>query len=361
MEPVTLAVAIFSAVGGYALWAWQHRIRPWMAPLNAITSFKTWDRVPVPPELASATSDSVIVPDVPPNVARLAEVSEALDSARRHLRNCEGSPELLTVGRKALESSSTLEEAVKALRLLLRDSGISDTLAQAIMLKKIDIPAFDPTLAEVIDYRIDSTKDNGCLVFEMPTSEIKFGREFNETPVYQKVLTPFAKLVARAEKAKLVSVFEQLRPILPQQISLSREIAKHAEIVANANSRWLLRLLVSNFGSNPFIIFPEGANLLLRDPGITSMRLPCDLTVLDKDGDWVASTSVQVVVPGTTQSLGVITTQPQKDMAQGHLVRAVFEKGTGTATVEVAALGLASMGPRTLRSRPVPFREQDEG
>jgi hypothetical protein len=173
-------------------------------------------------------------------------------------------------------------------------------------------------------------------------------------------LTPFVETVSRQERAKLTNVFEQLAPVLQAQVAISREIAEDSRTILHDYARWFCGLSITNFGATAFVAFRDRAWLHLSDEGMKPIRLLCDLAQRDKDGDWVPSDAVVVVQPGTTQQIGILTHDIQKDMDSGHLVRATYEAGTGSGRVELEVLGLASIGRRRLFSEASVFAQRSD-
>jgi hypothetical protein len=148
----TVVVAIVSAAAGYLIWAWQHRIRPWIAPLGFEESARSWERVPITQELASRINSSIIGPDVSAGSDTLAHVSAAYAAARQHMTNCQGSVEILADGIQRLRAATDVQTMTSALRSILRDSGISDTLEQAFLMSVLSPPLPDPTADPVIHF-----------------------------------------------------------------------------------------------------------------------------------------------------------------------------------------------------------------
>lgn len=352
---VTILVALVSAAAGYVLWAWQHRVRPWVTPLDFYESLHQWERVSVGKELVEASKGSVVVDDVKGPSPRLGVIGAASTAANLHLGEAEVHRETLEQGLDELRAATLPATQIQALQHLLSGS-LSDMLVQAIV-HGLSMPAPDPSGTTVLDFEEDPRQDDGCFVFTLPHGSLKFASDLNSRPAAMKGrLKPFVQLVAQLELDKLIAVFQGLGPFLQEQAVASETIERQTRPILQENTRWNCRLSVTNFGATPFVMFSDRAWILIEDKNTRPIRLEAEIFLLDSDGDWVRAKGIHLAQPGTTQDVAVVTVDAQKDMPSGHIVRALFEKGTALAGVELEVLGLASLGRQRLKSRRVPFR-----
>jgi len=357
---ITILVGVISAVGGYLLWAWQQRIRPWFTPLEFTTSLRAKELVDVPEVLAAATGRSLLIPEIPAQRAFIGAIAEANAMAAVQTEITRNSLKKLRDGITQLQTTKRGADNVETIQSLLVDAGISRTLAMALYVQSIDPPAVDTSIPQTISTIFDPDRDGGCFVFEFPKSTVGFGENLAKMPFARVRLAPFVELASRPATPALAALLRQLQPLLQDEITLAAEVTKASESILDNHARWRCELSITNFGTNPFIVFSDEATLDIRDTGAKPISLPCRVLRRDQDRDWVLSTGVQVIPPGTTQDLGIVTSETQLEMTNGHLVRAIFQKRSGMAQVQIRVHGLASLGRQRLQSQSVAFAEAQQ-
>jgi hypothetical protein len=356
---LTIGVALLSALFGYLVWAWQNRLRPWIAPLEFSGSLRARDRYEVPSSLSLATSKSKVVPNVPAANATMEDIDTSATVAKVYLARTKDSAAVVKKAIDDLGSATQAADKIDAVRRFIRDSGVSHTLVSMMAMHAIAPPPYDPATPQQIPMLYDAQRDGGCYLFEFMHTTVSMGERLEKNPFAKTKVEAFAELVRHLDIPALHQIAIELLPLLHEETELATMIAEKATAILEDHTRWACHLSITNFGTTPFIVFSEGAELLVQDKGTVPITLPCILTHKDEDGDWVPANEVQVIPPGTTQTLGIVTAQAQKDMKHGHLVRAVFEKGSGRAQILLRVHGLATIGRRTLRSQATAFAEPD--
>ena len=139
-------------------------------------------------------------------------------------------------------------------------------------------------------------------------------------------------------------------------MEVHKTIVEEAESIVENYSRWMCRFSISNLGATPFILFPENAIINLKGKHIKPFTLESRILHKDADGDWAEVEGVIVVTSGTTENLSIVTTNVQKDIEGGEVLRKIYESGEASAVVKIQVLGREIPWKRWIKSTAIKFK-----
>lgn len=351
----TVIVGAISIFFGYLISLWRSRLRPWISLLEFSETRKVRDLVEITKKTSDASKESWFMDNLPDSKGSLGEVSDAFNEARHQLKINEGDGGRIESGISQLKSSKNSGDIIKAIRFLLIQQGISGVLELAISRSEI-IPSYDADAEAHLKYYLDDNNNDGCFTIDLPTSLLHFGSRFDSQPFGKNRLLPMVELISRLEKDKLINVFEKLHPIWKNQMEVHKTIVEEAESIVENYSRWMCKFSISNFGATPFILFPENAIINLKGKRIKPFTLESRILHKDADGDWAEVEGVIVITSGTTENLSIVTTNVQKDIGGGEVLRKIYESGEASAVVKIQVLGREIPWKRWIKSTAIKFK-----
>ena len=193
-------------------------------------------------------------------------------------------------------------------------------------------------------------------MIELPTSVLRFGRDFKTQPFRRDRLRPFVEILSRLEKEKIEPVLLGARPLLEQQIEVQKKIRELGDPILAKHTRWQCEFVITNLGSAPFILFSEGALLKVRGKQIRDFDLPCHLIKTSSSkNSWEKVDGVLSVGAGETIEVSVTTKDTQAGTPDGATLRGCYQDRNATAQVTLRALSNTVPWKRTLKSTELTF------
>lgn len=351
------STALLTAVGSYFLWVWRQRARPWMTIVGVFDATAGDETVHVDAELAELTRRIHFG-------SRFISEGTSLGTIRAHYRRLSEFVEEAGASSSAVDASlarlraaSSPGDVIGTVQDLLLDQPLRSVLGGELYRGSIKPPRFDPGVEKLIDWIYSSNVDGGSVLVNFPEYAIRLASGVEDEPLRRASHEALAELISRAERDKLLSVFEAARHAERQEEELGRKALPMMKALVDSNSTWTARISLTNFGSSPFLLLPEAACLVVSGPGVSVTRLPAQLLREDDDGAWVTNPdSTVAVTSGSTIELGLATITKQVYTPNGKVLRGLFEQGNGVIWAELRVVNAGWERPQVRKTRNAPFR-----
>jgi len=134
-------------------------------------------------------------------------------------------------------------------------------------------------------------------------------------------------------------MFEQLLPLLQRQTELHRTVVELGEPIVQPKARWAAHINISNYGSAPFLLFPNKGWVLIECHDMDPFCLPTKLVYLDTNGRQQDVIGTYLVETGKTSTFMLLTTDTQSAIPRGDRLRALWKSGDGRAMARLHVRG----------------------
>lgn len=354
---VAVVAAVVAAVASYLIWVWRNRSRPWITIAGCSRSTEADKSVPIDPALAELSSKIHYGPAFTAAGTELGDIRQHADALESFLDRSDQSDSRLSEGIARLKSHLAPFEVISLVESLLSDFGIRSVLSGELYRLTVKPPPYDATITPIIDWLYSPRVDGGSVLINFPNRAIHLASGCEDEPLKRKAHEALAEVIVRAEQRKLVDVFEEVKNHLELEVKHGRNALPQMRKIIDSNSHWTIRLFLTNYGSGPFLVLPEGARLVVKGPGVARTGLSCDLVRWDdRQESWHLTKDNGVVIrSGATEELAVTTEQAAADMPNGMVLGALFDQGNGSADVELRVVNAAWGRPRRQRSRAATF------
>lgn len=366
---LTVVLGIISAIVGYVVGLlfslWKNRLRAWVTLLRFSEIRKLSDEVDVSANLSKSTKQMLTI-DIflPEGKTYFGQVFKAYELAKDTYESLNENIDYLESGISALKSASSIKEVKHATLNLLGNYHINNFLDLAIIMNEIALPDYDRNTSPTIKTWFNEKELDGCFVIPYKIGLVYFGKEMCDDPHRKELLSPMVELIARVDKASLIHVFEKLLPLWKTELSDIQIALKELEKLVDENSRWMAEFTVTNFGRTPIIIFPDFVNLRIVGEHVKEFKLPCTLLTVSKkenakdDDEQIENISGLVLVKSETSQKFVASTDVQKNINDGDILRSAYTKSNPEAFVELIVLGRALPRKKKIKSTKLTFSEQ---
>lgn len=359
MDDLTVQVLLsgLGAVMGYGTSLWQSRIRPWITAtkFNDPSYNQEVVTVHVPARLAEASAQSWFVEDLPMGPASIMPVVEAWHASQDWLASNEHGDARLATAILRLGDAATPEEVMRALEALFAEDSVAQLLEKAVLVGAVKTP--EPRLGPAkAPFVYDPEASGGSYAVKSEKGTLRVGRGLSEDPFRKDGLLPLVHLVAALDREGLLRLLKELQPIQKEQTALHSAVFEESGRVIRDHGRWSCNCTITNFGSQPFMIFAEGASIEAWSPRSGRVRLPCEVGKYNDDGSLETWTGAHMVAGTTTEEFCVVTERVQMDIPETPRLVALFGKRNAVGRVSIHVVGPDLPWRRSLRSVKVPFQ-----
>ncbi len=337
-----MLVAAVSFLFGAGLTRWWNRARPLVLLQGFTDILKNRDDIQCPEELAELTKRSWDVRVLRGGTSSLGDI-QAVNLTSLLVRD------LYQKGLEKLDSFiSELDSAAEDddIRLVLEEficnKGIELALSIALKRGEIRVPASGKPPGQPKLSVHESDKDDGSYLILWKTATSTFSSNLKDQAYLKPRLEPFIDALRNLDKSRIIQALRDLHPLLKSQLEDLARIRELIEPILNESGRWAARLLVANYGAAPMMIWPE-ARLEVRHKkagakfavgAYAAAEYEESPKVRDIDG-------VYSLAPGEKVWVWVITTDIQRDMEDGAVLRTHYVQGDATAAI---ALNISRRG-----------------
>lgn len=351
---LAIIAGLVGGVVGYGLSLWRNRLLPWVTILRFSDTVAMHDLALVPDSLVAASEQAWTTIPLRSS-SRLGDVRTANFSAGEFLRRNTDSVATIETGLQRLRGAANSDDVQGALLPLLLHPGIRDELVTAIWRSAIPIPTPDRAAVRVL--QIGRRNDfGGCYIIDFPSNAVPIGDDLNENTILADRLLPFLEVFSRLQGDAISVVFTSLLPLMQEQSEIHRLLGEESRTILNEHSRWTAHFAISNYGSTPFLLFPDAATLAITGAQIRTFDVPCHITFQDETGVWTATSVVYLVQPGTTSQLLLVTNQKQIEIPNGEVLRGMWQAGTAFGQIRLQVRGRELPGRRKVISNILAFR-----
>ncbi len=351
-----LFIALASACLGFLFSMYKNRVRPWITLANFIQSTRNKDMIDNIKDLSTATKKTYFGSELPMGNCPLEKIKEHYNSSKNVITGLEAGINKVRAGIERLKEAKEDNDVFEAMSMILEPIVISETLKVAILKQDIKLPDYDSSIEIKINYEYAKEQHEGCFIFPTKTGYQYFGSLLNNQPFAKDKIAKFIGIIARLEKDKLTNISESLLGVSQDQLETSKKIRELSEPIVNENSRWLCGLFITNFGSSPFLLFSEEAVLVVQGGKVGPFRIKCRLVTKDAN-NWKENAEETIaLLPGSSQSLGIVTKEVQKNISQGSVIRGAYQQGDCFARAEITYIGREIPWKRTLKTKSVTFK-----
>jgi hypothetical protein len=231
---------------------------------------------------------------------------------------------------------------------LVFDESIEGILCDALWNQEIDRQEFDKNMPVKLLFKFSETDRGGCFLFNTPRRVFSFGRNLNSQPFARETIEPMVEIICRLDREKIISVLKELQPIAEQQIAVNAVIKDETRLILESNATWSAQFSVNNMGPIPFILFPDGCEIIIKDPDITGeIKLDCRIVTHDDKDGIKEILGVALVKPNASAQFEALSKEIESKLTRGAVLRSAYQSGKATGIMKARVRG--PQIPRTMR------------
>lgn len=182
------------------------------------------------------------------------------------------------------------------------------------------------------------------------------GDNLNDRPALRQQLDAWLNALRTLDREALVAALDALPAVLAEQAEIDRLIAAATRPLLERNGRWMIKLIVTNYGSKDMVVWPDATLVVC---GSRTIRERCVLeSIEDSEACRLHElVGVHILPAGSSATIWAGTKRRQGDMLYGAALRETYERGTVMAYVALRITRRRSFRGFATRSDKAPFGE----
>jgi len=348
-------VAFISFVFGALITRWWDRARPIITIQGFTTTSKVVEEAEVSNELSGLTENSFFIQRLRAGNTTMNNIVNAHRIAQVFIARSRNAPTELHESIEILSRSTDETTTLMGLKRAIVSRAISDVLETALLCSRIKLP--DPrNYAQKPPLKITlSEKDDGCYLILWEAATSTFGSDFKNNPWKKDLIHPIIPFLQQLDRDSILEIFRKLEPILKDQIELHNRLIQTCKPVVEQSVRWAGKVIVSNYGAAPMILWPDARLLFIHDSSGSKIPAEGYVAIHDAEGKTHDLVGLRAIAPGEILQLLVLTKQTRHEMREkGELIFAHYVNKDADAciTLKITRRGtLPFWATKTSRAR----------
>lgn len=353
-----IIVVAFSFLFGALLNRWWNRARPLVVLQGFGDVIAGQQTIKCSDELEQLTDDSWHSDRFPPGEVALSNVQFVFWHAEWAQEGYEDAVEKLAKWQEEPDQAPDVETIRAVVKDFATNPVVLNAFELALMRNELQIRSMEETAEQPLLPIVESEEDNGSFKILWKSGEVTtFSSNLNALTHLKPRLQPFVQGMKFLDKQVLLEALRGIAPLIDKQTRIHRKLLELTKPIVEENNRWASKILIVNYGAAPMIIWPSGTLVVRHKPTRAKIRVTCNLALESGEPPTVQSMEgVQVLAPGERVAVWAVTEQVQRDIADGDVLRAHYNKGNADAVVELEITRRGALWERSLRSEYTTFR-----